>query len=78
MMPNNVALIWEDIEHQAEAGFIRVVSELELFRGSQVSHKLKISRVVVVPQAKRRSRIILNLSAEVDLGVERTTGRRRW
>jgi hypothetical protein len=67
MTPDNVALIWEDIEHQAEAGFIRVVSESVLFRGSQ------ISRVVVVPQANRRGRIILNLSGEADMGVERAT-----
>ena len=76
--PDNVDLIWEDITYQQEAGFVRIVSETQLFRGESVPKELKISRVAVVPQANRRGRIILNLSAQVDLGVQRATGRRRW
>ena len=76
--PDNVELIWDDITYQAEAGFVRIVTESQLFESGTVPEELKISRVAVVPQANRRGRIILNLSAEVDLGVERATGRRRW
>ena len=78
LAPDNVELIWEDITYQAEAGFVRIVTESQLFEGDTVPEELKISRVAVVPQANRRGRIILNLSAEVDLGVQRATGRRRW
>ena len=78
MTPDNVDLIWEDITYQAEAGFVRIVAERELFEEGEVPPELKISRVAVVPQANRRGRIILNLSAIVDLGVQRATGRRRW
>ena len=75
--PENVELIWDDISYQRDAGFIRIVPEARLF-GPNTPRELKISRVAVVPQTNRRGRIILNLSAEVDLGVERATGRRRW
>jgi hypothetical protein len=54
LTPDNIALICEDIEHQAEAGFIHVASEPELFRGSRIPSELKISRVAAVPQANRR------------------------
>jgi len=76
--PENVALIWDDVTYQAEAGFVRIVSESQLFEAGELPPELKISRVAVVPQANRRGRIILNLSAEVDMGVTRATGRRRW
>ena len=75
--PENVELIWDDISYQRDAGFMRIVPEARLF-GPNTPRELKISRVAVVPQTNRRGRIILNLSAEVDLGVERATGRRRW
>jgi len=77
MTPENVELIWEDITCQQEAGFVRMVSHQDLFSG-EVPAQLKMSRIAVVPQSSRRGRIILNLSAEVDLGVKRATGRRRW
>lgn len=76
--PENVELIWDDIQYQEEAGFVRVVSESVLFGGDKIPEELKMSRVAVVPQENRRGRIILNLSAEVNLGRRRATGRRRW
>lgn len=78
MTDDNVQLIWDDIMYQRDAGFIRIMSERELFGAKGIPKELKISRVAVVPQANRRGRIILNLSAMVDLGVVRATGRRRW
>jgi hypothetical protein len=72
----NVDLIWEDIEYQQQAGFVRVVSEADLFSGD-VHSELKISRVAVVPQTNRRGRIIVNLSAPVQLTAPRKKGHRR-
>jgi hypothetical protein len=63
LTPENIDLIWEDITYQQDAGFVRVIPEHELpFDAPQ----LKISRSAVVPQANRRGRIILNLSAPVE------------
>ena len=62
--PDGAALIWEDIQYQVDAGFVKVVSEEELF-AQGTPKELKVSRVAVVPQQNRRDRIILNLSAEV-------------
>ena len=76
--PENVELIWDDIQYQAEAGFVRIVSESKLFGGEKIPEELKMSRVAVIPQDNRRGRIILNLSSQVDLGRRRATGRRRW
>ena len=76
MTDDNVLLIWEDVTYQSDAGFVRIVTASDLF-GDNIPPGLKFSRVAVVPQANRRGRIILNLSAEVDLGYERLTGRRR-
>jgi len=76
--PENVELIWDDIVYQAEAGFVRIISESKLFDGGKVPEDLKMSRVAVIPQENRRGRIILNLSARVKLGWRRATGRRRW
>ena len=74
-----MSLIWDDIRYQEEAGFLCVVPELELCElGKPVPKELKISRAAVVPQTNRRGCIILNLSAEVNLGVKRATGRCRW
>ena len=78
MTEDNVQLIWDDILYQRDAGFIRILSERELFGPDGIPKELKISRVAVVPQSNRRGRIILNLSAIVDMGVVRATGRRRW
>jgi hypothetical protein len=72
----NVKLIWEDIEYQQQAGFVRVVPESILF-GDDTPDELKISRVAVVPQTNRRGRIIVNLSAQVKLPTKRQTGHRR-
>ncbi len=65
-----VKLIWEDIEYQRDAGFVRIVAHADLFGGAP-PRELKISRVAVVPQDNRRDRIILNLSAEVTVGGSR-------
>ena len=75
LMDDSIELIWEDVTYQQRAGFIRIVSESELF-GGKTHPDLKISRVAVVPQANRRGRLILNLSAEVDV-PEPSKGRRR-
>ena len=64
LTPKGVELLWEDIQYQVDAGFVRIKSEEELFRNG-FPPELKISRVAVVPQTNRRDRIILNLSAEV-------------
>jgi len=73
---DNVELIWEEVTYQKNAGFIRIMTESELFNGN-THPELKISRVAVVPQANRRGRIILNLSAEVNLADANPTERQR-
>jgi len=72
--PNNVELIWEDITYQVKAGFVWIITESQLFEGGTVPEELKISHMAVTPQVNRCGRIILNLSAEVDLGIQRATG----
>jgi hypothetical protein len=67
LLPENVTLMWEDIEYQVKAGFVTLVTETELFADGGPPN-LKISRVAVVPQVNRRGRIILNLSADVRSG----------
>ncbi len=67
LLPENVTLMWEDIEYQVKAGFVTLVTETELF-ADEGPPNLKISRVAVVPQVNRRGRIILNLSADVRSG----------
>ena len=64
LTPKGVELLWEDVQYQADAGFVRIIAEGELFRKG-TPKELKISRVAVVPQTNRRDRIILNLSAQV-------------
>ena len=77
LLDDSVELVWEDVEYQQAAGFIKIVRESELFGPGQAKN-IKISRVAVVPQANRRGRIILNLSAEVDLtGSDRRRRKRR-
>jgi hypothetical protein len=75
MSPENVDLIWEDIQYQERDGFVRIVTEAELEELAPAN--LKISRVAVVPQTDRRGRIILNLSAPVSLPSHRPQGKRR-
>jgi hypothetical protein len=72
----NIQLIWDDVEYQQQAGFVRVVTGEDLF-GSAQHPALKISRLAVVPQTNRRGRIILNLSAPVPLPPTRTPHHRR-
>jgi TPP-dependent indolepyruvate ferredoxin oxidoreductase alpha subunit len=55
---------------------VRVVTEAILFAPDQ-NPALKISRLAVVPQINRRRRIIVNLSAQVDLPPKRTANKRR-
>jgi hypothetical protein len=52
LTPDNVDLIWEDIDYQVAAGFVRLVKARDLFGPNQTPN-LKISRVAVVPQADR-------------------------
>jgi hypothetical protein len=79
MTDENVYLIWDDVQYQERAGFVRIVRESELFGEGvpeEVIRELKISRLAVVPQANRRGRLILNLSATVDLPPTRKKGSR--
>ena len=75
----NVYLIWDDVQYQERAGFVRIVPESELFGAGvpeELIKELKISRLAVVPQANRRGRLILNLSAPVELPAKRAKGSR--
>jgi hypothetical protein len=74
MTPENVQLMWEEVQYQLDAGFVRIASAHELFSGC-IPLNLKISRLAVVPQRNRRGRLILNLSAAVEL-PERKPGNR--
>jgi hypothetical protein len=76
LTPENAKLIWEEIKYQEDAGFITVISERDLFSGRAPSN-LKISRLAVVPQRNRRGRLILNLTAAVELPAKRDPGSRR-
>ena len=74
--PDSVTLIWEDISYQVAAGFVKLIQAEDLF-GPDQPHNLKISRVALIPQANRRGRIILNLSAAVNLDPEPVPGQKR-
>ena len=76
LLPESATLIWEDIDYQVAAGFVKLISETKLF-GPDQSPKLKISRVALVPQANRRGRIILNLSAAVNAAQPATKTRKK-
>jgi hypothetical protein len=76
LTPENTALVWDEVQYQLDAGFVRCVPEHELFGPNLPAHT-KISRLAVVPQRNRRGRLILNLSADVELPSQRTTGSRR-
>ena len=71
----NVALIWDDIQYQERLGFVRIMTEAQL--RAELPANLKVSRVAIVPQANRRGRIILNLSADVEMPEYRPNGKRR-
>jgi len=62
--PDNVRLIWDDVQYQADAGFIKIVP-LDQLRARGFPSNTKVSRLAVVPQTDRRGRLILNLSAPV-------------
>jgi len=74
--PDGVTLIWEDISYQVAAGFVQLIKDEDLF-GPDQPPNLKISRVALVPQANRRGRIILNLSAAVNLDPQPEAGQKR-
>ena len=67
LTPVNAELCWEEATYQDDARFVRIVSATVLFRGPIPKH-LKISRLAVIPQANRRGRLVLNLSAPVVMG----------
>ena len=69
MTPSGVELLWEDIQYQEKAGFVKIIPESALRRHD--TQQLKVSRVAIVPQQNRRDRIILNLSAEVKFPATR-------
>lgn len=75
LTPENIDLIWEDVSYQVDANFVKLVPDHVLF-GPEPSPELKISRLAVVPQNDRRGRLILNLSAPVDLPPKRIPGSR--
>ena len=66
LIPENVELLWDDVTYQNGAEFVRIERASILFR-APLPPELKISRVAVVPQTGRRGRIIVNLSAKVDM-----------
>ena len=66
LAPENAELVWEDVTYQQSARFVRIEPASQLFK-EPLPKELKISRVAVVPQTGRRGRIILNLSAKVDM-----------
>ena len=74
---DSIDLVWEEVTYQKNAGFIRILTESELFGSGPHHPELKISRVAVIPQANRRGRIILNLSAEVNVEDATPTERQR-
>jgi hypothetical protein len=76
LTPENVRLVWEELAYQVEAGFVKLIPEQELFRQGMPAN-IKISRLAVVPQRNRRGRMILNLSAGVELPPKRLPGQRR-
>jgi hypothetical protein len=63
MTPKSIALFYEDIEYQVNAGFYKVLTwdEVKKIRPKN----LKISPVAVVPQVGIRGQIILDLSFPV-------------
>jgi hypothetical protein len=68
--------VWDEVLYQVEAGFVKLVLKPELFMEGG-PRNIKISRLAVVPQNNRRGRLILNLSAGVELPPMRKPGSRR-
>jgi hypothetical protein len=76
LTPENIELVWEEVAYQVEAGFVKIVPADEMFaRGYPMN--VKVSRLAVVPQRNCRGRLILNLSAGVELPPKRIPGGRR-
>jgi hypothetical protein len=73
LTPENIKLVWDEVAHQVEAGFVRLVPEQELFTQGMPSN-LKVSRLAVVPQRNRQGWLILNLSAGVKIPPKRIPG----
>jgi hypothetical protein len=71
--PENIELVWDEVAYQVEAGFLHMVPEVELFAHGYPSN-MKVSRLAVVPQRNRQGRLILNLSAGVELPLKRIPG----
>ena len=64
--PDGARLMWEDIQCQVDAGFVKMSSMDEILARPD-ARELKVSRAAVVPQQNRRDRITLNLSAEATM-----------
>ena len=77
LLPDNVNLIWDDVQYQQQAGFVKILSATELFDAGPLPAELKISRLAVVPQSNRRGRLILNLSAKVAIDAAPPQSSRR-
>jgi hypothetical protein len=76
LTPENVVLVWDKVIYQMDASFVKLVSKAELFAGGGLRN-IKVSRLAVVPQKNRRGRLILNLSAGMELPPIRKPGSRR-
>jgi hypothetical protein len=76
LTPDNMELVWDEVTYQVEAGFVKIVPAEELFAQGYPTN-VKVSRLAVVPQRNRRGRLILNLSAGVELPPKRIPGGRR-
>jgi hypothetical protein len=61
--PENISLVHEDVQHQVDAGFSKIVlwDDIKQLK----PRKLKISPIAVVPQKNQRGRLILDLSFPV-------------
>ena len=74
--PDITAFIQEEIQRRIKYGFsilLPAVDKIRLFR-----EWLKFSRIMSMPQAHRRPRLILNISAQLDsdmLNINKTTDR---
>ena len=72
--PENTELLWNEVTYQNGAKFVRLERASVLFK-PPLPRELKISRVAVVPQVGRRGRVILNLSAKVDMRPAKSRAR---
>jgi hypothetical protein len=69
---DNVELVWEEVLYQVEVRFVKLVPADVLFE--QAPPNLKISRLAVIPQRNLQGRLILNLSAGIQLPQKRIPG----